>query len=121
MTIDRKLNVLARRHSARVVAEAFMPAERGVEQAAIDGAHCIQVMIDERKKSRLHADVGADELVLVARGVTLALESYRAFATAHRTLIKIPAEHHMDEQFGPSCGENGPVRQHEDGVDRIAA
>lgn len=121
MTDTNRFTVLARRTAARTVATAFMPAELGVERAALDGAKCLQVMIEERKKSRLGREVGADELVLVSEAVTKSLEALRCFAQAHKMLIRIPEQNDMDDTFGPACGPNVSTLRAVPGLDRDAA
>lgn len=118
--MSKRFTVLARRSAPRNVAIAFIPVEQAAEQAVLAGARCIDVMIAERKKARLHADVGADELVLVAEGIYHATQSYAALAKAHTKLIQIPAKNDMEETFGPICAPNTGALD-EQGLDRQVA
>lgn len=121
MSDPKRIAVLARRSSVKTVATAFMPAELAVEQAALHGARCITVMIEERKKSQLPPHTGIEQIMLVSEGVTKALESFRYFALAHADLIKIPEEHGMAPAFGPACGPNFAKLGQTEELDRAAA
>lgn len=71
------------------VADAFLPVEHMAQTAAADGAKCLAVMIEQRMRARLPADVGAEVLTLVAEAVQHQVAAANAFAGAHKRLAEL--------------------------------
>ena len=78
-----------RTDAGTTVAGAFLPVEEMAQMAAADGAKCLAVMIEQRIRAKLPADVGGDVLVLVAEAVQHQVAAANAFADAHRRLAEI--------------------------------
>lgn len=89
------------------VKSAFLPAERSAESAAAQGARCIAVIIEERKRARLPFDTAAEALDQIVMATNMALESRKHFIAAHRLLAALPAAMGVEVAYGPDeCPPN---------------
>lgn len=108
MLKDKRTAVATRRTIVDTISSAFLPAEEMAEAAAALGAHCIGVMIEQRKKAMLPGHAGAEAMALIAEGTNKAIEAHRNFASAHRLLAALPGEYELPTALGPDCAPNSP-------------
>jgi len=100
-----------RTEACATVAGAFLPVEQMAQIAAADAAKCLAVMIEQRIRAQLPADVGAEALALVAEAVQHQVAAANAFAGAHRMLAEIRDRLGVDlTAYGPDCSEVNGVR-----------
>jgi hypothetical protein len=78
-----------RTEAGTAVASAFLSVEEMAQVVAADSAKCLAVMIEQRIRAKLPADVGGDVLVLVAEAVQHQVAAANAFADAHKRLAEI--------------------------------
>lgn len=104
---------LTRRAAADAVKIAFLPVEKAAQLNAAAAGQCIATMIEQRFRARLPANVGADALAFVAKGVELQVAAANAFADAHKAMAGLPSDLGFSEFFqGPECepNESGHLR-----------
>lgn len=101
-----------RTDAAEKVKSSFLPAERSAESAAVHGARCIAVMLEERTRARLPLDAGQEALEHVVRATNLALEAHRHFSDAHRLLATLSEQIGVTTAYGPDdCPPNKPLAE----------
>ena len=79
-----------RRAAVEAVAASFLCVEAAAQQAAIGGAQCITVMIEERSKANLPADVAAEEMEMLAEGVLMSVRAYAQMTRLHARMRLLP-------------------------------
>lgn len=98
-----------RRAAIQNVSNAFLPAERSMEQAAMQMASCIAVMIEQRKAANLPIDTGADQLEMLAEASYLATQAHVRVAKAHAAIRNLPRELGVTNYGAdPACEPNNP-------------
>ena len=93
-----------RTEACAAVADAFLPVEHMAQAVAADAAKCLAVIIEQRIRAQLPADLCAEALTLVAEAVQHQVAAANAFAGAHRKLAEIRDRLGVDlTAYGPDC------------------
>lgn len=92
------------------VANTFLPAEKHINQAALDAARCVVIMLEQHEAANLPLRAGADAIVHAARTAALLAEARQSAIRTHGALDAALKDIGLAKMYGKTSDnpENEP-------------